>query len=952
MVFLKRKERHTKRKTGERRTLTALSFSFPLLQKNIYAMPYGLPAKTTLLVLCVLSCSLCYGVPLKVTDLRCNHRTNPLGIDDFKPVLSWKLTSIARGQAQTAYQVIVGLTPGDSGVWNSGKVASSQSVAVAYKGGPLNYGTRYYWQVKVWNNAGEHGNYSDPAFWEMTIDPREWKGDWISAPTVFDLQALNQHRYAMIRGAITNDYLEPMPLLRKEFSIAKPVRQARVYIAAPGFHELYLNGKKISEDVLSPAFTNYDKTVLYNVRDVTGILTRGNNAAGIMLGNGWYNSASKEVWGFDTAPWRDLAKVRFQLEVIYEDGTRESIVSDPSWKAATGPITFSQLRQGEYYDARLERPGWNEAGADTSGWQPVRRVAAPVGVLRPEALPPVKVMETFSPVDTKTLPNGNTVYDFGQNIAGFIHLRVSGKAGTRLQFKYAERLDSNGIPDQSNIDNLLADSLFQVDRYTLKGEGEETWSPRFVYHGFRYAELSIAGEAPRQLAVEAHAVHTSFEETGNFSCSDDMINKIQQSTRWSYRNNFVGFPTDCPQREKNGWTGDAQLACETGLANFDAVTSYKKWLQDLRDEQQPDGSLPGIVPTSGWGYYWGNGPAWDIACVLIPWTIYVYTGDTTVLSENYAMMKKYVDYMHSRSPGYITDFGLGDWVPVETVTPVAVTSTGYFHYGATTLSKAAQVLGKENDKTTYRDLAGKIKEAFNNKFLDPRKRTYANGSQTALSTALFHGLVPERYAADVNKNLVSAVHAKDDHIDTGILGARYIMHALTAYDRSSLAHKMITNKTYPGWGYWIEQGATTLWEDWKGEASLNHVMYGDVSSWFYKVIGGIRPDESHPGFKQFFIRPEITGDLTWANASYESVYGTIVSNWRIESGKFLHTVEVPVNTTARYYLPTGRLSDVTEEGKPLDPSRYKVVGGKGEKFIQLPAGKYELTINRWDKVMR
>lgn len=910
-------------------------------------MPYGYLAKTTLLVLSVLSCSLCYGVPLTVTDLRCNHRIDPLGVDDFNPVLSWKLTSATKSEAQTAYQVIVGLTPGDSGIWNSGKVASSQSVAVAYTGAPLSYGERYYWQVKAWSSQGEAGNFSDPAFWEMTIDPQEWKAGWISAPTVFDLQKLNQHRYAMINGTVTNDYLEPMPLLRKEFSITKPVRQARVYIAAPGFHELYLNGKKVSDDVLSPAFTNYDKTILYNVRDVTGSLTRGDNAVGIMPGNGWYNSASKEVWGFDTAPWRDLAKVRFQLEILYEDGTKESIVSDPSWKATTGPITFSQLRQGEYYDARLEIPGWSEAGTDTDGWQHVRPVTAPIGTLRPESLPPVKVMETFTPIDVKTLPNGNTVYDFGQNIAGFIHINVSGTSGTRLQFKYAEKVDKNGIPDQSNIDNLLADSLFQVDRYTLKGDGEEAWSPRFVYHGFRYVELSIVGEVPRQLDVRAQAIYTSFDAAGAFSCSDEMINKIQQSTLWSYRNNFVGFPTDCPQREKNGWTGDAQLACETGLTNFDATTSYKKWLQDLRDEQQPDGSLPGIVPTSGWGYYWGNGPAWDIACVVIPWTVYVYTGDTTVLRENYAMMKKYVDYMHSRSPGYITDFGLGDWIPVETITPVAVTSTGYFHYGASTLAKAAQALGKESDKSAYRDLAARIKEAFNAKFLDSKKRIYSNGSQTALSTAIFHGLVPERYKAAVNKNLVTAVHANDDHIDTGILGARYIMHALTASDHSSLAQKLITNKTYPGWGYWIGQGATTLWEDWRGEASLNHIMFGDVSSWFYKVIGGIRPDEAYPGFKEFFIHPEITGDLTWANASYESVYGTIVSNWRIDNGNFIHTVKVPVNTTAWYHLPTGKLSDVTEGGKVLDAGQYKVVGNKGERFVQLPAGEYELTIHRW-----
>jgi alpha-L-rhamnosidase len=901
-------------------------------------------------ILCLVSLTARAG-DLHISEQRCNYSINPVGIDDFTPSLSWKIKANSRGLNQSAYLVIV-TTPTKSGerfevseVWNSGKVISDQSTGIRYSGKPLRYGKRYVWKIKVWDSKGIESDFSDIAFWEMSIDPAQWTADWISAPTIFDLNALNHHRYAMIKGE-KHDYLEPLPLLKKQFTLKRNVARARIYAAGLGFYELYLNGQKVSSDVLSPPFTNYDKTVLYNVHDVTELLKSGDNAVGVMLGNGWYNSVSKEVWGFDTAPWRNLPTVKLQLEILYDDNSIERIVTDTSWKAIRGPITFSNLRQGEYYDARLEVAQWSEpTNGSQKEWSMVRKVAGPIGTMRPQQLPAVKVMNVLTPIMTKQLSNGNIVYDFGQNIAGFVSITVSGRSGSRLQFKYAERVDNTGAVDQSNINNLLADSLFQVDRYVLKGVGEESWSPRFVYHGFRYAEVSFTGEPVTLIQINANAIHTSFERESEFSCSNELINKIQQATLWSFRNNFVGFPTDCPQREKNGWTGDAQLACETGLTNFNMITSYQKWLSDLREEQQDNGSLPGIVPTSGWGYYWGNGPAWDIACTVIPWTMYQYTGDARLLDENYAMMKKYVDYAASRSPEYIADFGLGDWIPLKTTTPVGMTSTGYFYYAATTVSKAAGILGKEADQKLYWELAEKIKAAFNKKYFNAKELTYANGSQTALSCALFQGLVPENYKAGVSKKLAAAVHLKDDHIDCGILGARYIQHALTANGDASLAYKLVATKTYPGWGYWIENGATTLWEDWKGESSLNHIMLGDVSSWFYKTISGIRPDDSGPGFKRFIIKPEVREDLTWAKGKYESVYGTIVSNWKVENSEYIHDIEVPVNTTAKYYFPAPKISMVKESGKTIRPPDFNVAKNeKNELFILLAPGRYRFTM--------
>jgi alpha-L-rhamnosidase len=880
-----------------------------------------------------------------VADLRCNHTTNPIGIDDVKPMLSWKLASNENAISQVAYQIIVGLenNPETKVVWNSGKVTSSQSAFVSYAGKRLEYGKRYYWKVKVWDNKGRESSFSDVAFWETTLDGSNWKADWISAPAVFDFAKLNRDRYAVIRGAKA-DFLEPLPLLRKSFSVNERVKQARLYIAAPGFHETYINGKKLGDDVLNPSFTNYDKTVLYNVYDVTAHVKPGENAAGVMLGNGWYNSTSKEVWGFDKAPWRDDPTLRFQLEIEYTDGTKQLVLSDASWIAKQGPITFSAVRQGEYYDARLEVEKWSEAGIDEKSWTAVRKVQGPVGTLRPQLIPATKVMKTFSPVQTKELPNGDIVYDFGQNIAGFVNVTLSGEKGSRVQFLYAEKINAKGEADQSGINNLLADSLFQVDRYTLNGSGDETWSPRFVYHGFRYIQVSFKGQKPSIKSITSSATHTSFEDAGSFSCSNELINKIQNATQWSYRNNFVGFPTDCPQREKNGWTGDAQLACETGLTNFNSFTSYQKWSVDIKDEQQPNGSLPGIIPTAGWGYYWGNGPAWDIACVVTPWTSYLYTGDTRALSDNYDVIKKYVDYMNSRSPELITEFGLGDWIPVKTETPVGITSTGYFYYGASTLAKIAGILGNNADEKKYGMLASLIKAAFNKKFFNEKAMTYGNGSQTALSCALFHGLVPDKYRQKIYQKLVEAVHAKDDHIDVGVLGARYIQHALTDQGNAELAYKLVAAKTYPGWGYWIENGATTLWEDWKGEASLDHIMFGDVSSWFYKALGGIRPDEKDPGYKHFFIKPEFVSDLTWVKSSYESSYGTIISNWKREGKTITHDVTVPANSQASYVVAVKNRSGVRVNGKSLAEGAFETGTSDGKLFIKLPSGTYSVQL--------
>ena len=887
---------------------------------------------------------------IKAVNLRCNYSENPVGINDTMPTLSWKLTSSFRGQKQTAYQILAAsskalLSEGLADVWNSGKVVSSQSTQVVYAGKQLLSAKRYYWKVRVWDVNGNSSEYSQASFWEMALlHPSDWKAQWISAPPIFDLDKFNNRRTAMCKSKM-DDYAEPLPIFRKEFSVTKEIEKATLYIAAPGFYEFFINGQKVGNQILDPAFTNFDKTVLYAIDDITNFVKKGENVAGVMVGNGWYNSVTREVWGFDKAPWRNLPTIKCQLVLTFTDGATETIVSGPTWLTKPGPLEFSSVRQGEYYNALLEAPAWNETGLNTQNWQQARIVAGPMGKLAPQQLPPVKVTETFKPINSKQLANGNTVYDFGQNMAGFAHIQVSGEAGAQIQLVYAEKVNAEGAADQSGIVELNVDMPFQTDRYTLKGIEIERWSPRFVYHGFRYIEVSFTAKKANLISIEAFAIHTSFDKTATFSCSNELINNIQKLTEWSYRNNFVGMPTDCPTREKNGWTGDAQLACETGMTNFAPITSYLKWLNDIVDEQQSNGSLPGIIPTSGWGYYWGNGPAYDIACIVVPVTLYEHTGDSQILRKYYPMMKKYVDYMYSRSPNLITDFGLGDWMPVKTETPVGLTSTGYFYYGASSLAKAAAILGYNNDEAYYAGMSKNIKEAFNKKYFNAATNQYGNGSQTSLSCALYQGLADSLNKAGIVKNLVDAINQNDNHLNCGILGARYIFHTLSDNDNVGLAYKILTQETYPGFGYWVSLGATTLWEDWKGESSRNHIMFGDISSWFFKTLAGIRPDPVQAGFKHFILKPELVDNLSYVNSSYESVYGTIVSNWKIENKKLTYTIRVPVNTVATLYLPSNNMAGVKEGGIAINKADGILIKGyeNAKVVLELGAGKYNFT---------
>lgn len=693
----------------------------------------------------------------------------------------------------------------------------------------------------------------------------------------------------------------PAPFFRKKFTYRQEAEKVEVAICGLGYYELFLNGRKVGDHVLDPVVTQYDKRVRYVVYDIKKHLQAGENIIGVVLGNGWYNAKTSEVWHFDKSPWYDHPKFLLQMEA--DNAT--ILISDTSWKSSSGPIVFDNLRNGETYDARLELDSWGTSDYDDSSWENAIRTAPPGGILEKQGMPPCKVMQTISSVGHWNTSEGHHTYDFGVNLSGWVKIYVSGDAGAEIVIKYSELLKENRSLDRENINTCVLEGEFQTDRYILKGGKNEIWEPRFTYHGFQYVQVSIIGNADVN-KIEARFVHTSFEQIGHFECSDNTLNKLQECTLRSYKSNFTGIPTDCPHREKNGWTGDAQLAAETGLCNFNAATSYEHWLASIADAQRPSGQLPGIVPTVGWGFNWGNGPAWDSAFLLIPWYIYLYTGRTDTIQTHYEAMKKYVDYCTYMSDDLIVSIGLGDWCHVDTdhIVAPALTSTAYYYIDAILIAKFAKILGQDEDVKAYTDLASEIKKAFNKHFYRGNG-IYAKGEQTAMGCALYQGLVDDNEKSQVVQKLVDAVNANGVKPDFGILGAKYVPRALAENGQAELAYKLITQTDFPGWGYWINQGATTLWEKWDGQDSQNHIMFGDISAWMYQYLASIKPDPKNPGFKNVIIEPNPVPGLDWVRATYKIPDGEIKVSWKRTDDKFDLDIDLPENTTATAKMPDG-----------------------------------------------
>lgn len=873
--------------------------------------------------------------PCVPVDLQCEYQSHPLVIDQQNPRLSWKLKDNRKGAVQTGYQIMVASDPAllkneKADIWNTGKINSSQSNAIHYQGKPLTSRRQYYWQVIVWDKDGKRSVPSAIGEWETGMfQLTDWKGSWISD------------------GKDTT--FEPAPYFVKDFDLHGKIKSARLYICGIGYYELHLNGQKVGDRVLDPGYTRFDKTNLYTAYDLTSQLQQGKNAIGVILGNGWFNEQSRAVWYFHKAPWRGRPQLLLNLFVKYTDGRTETIVSDTSWKVSTGSIVFNNIYSGEYQDNRLRKEGWDQPGFDHSAWPKARLVSSPGGELRGQLMPPIRIKKEIKPVSVRKFNDTTYLFDMGQNFAGWSRLAVSGKRGTVIHIKHGEVLYPDG---RLNIQRISAHYRFadttekaQTDQFILNGNGTEIFQQHFNYHGYQYVEVTANDPVDLNInSITGLFMHTDVKDAGHFSCSDTLVNKIYDAGIWSYLSNLYGIPTDCPHREKNGWTGDGHIGAETGLFNFDGILLYEKWIGDFMDEQRKSGELPGIIPTSGWGYQWGNGPAWDAAIMMVPWYIYLYYGDATLIHKYYENYKRYVDYLTFRSENHLVNIGLGDWIPYKTKTPVELTSSCYYYTDAHLLSLFAKLNGQTEDAVHYAELADKIKGAINEKYLDRKTMTYANGSQTSLSAALYQQIVPDDLRDGIAGSLANAVKQNDSHLDVGLLGSKYLLNALSDNGYGDLAFTVASQRTKPSWGWWILQGMTTYQESWDLGPSRNHIMYGEIVAWMFKDLAGIQPDPDFPGFKNVILKPDFVNGLTHAEAMHETVYGTIRSSWKRTPDGIIYSIEIPANTTATVDLAGKKLYENNNLVNNNSQDIHLIKNENSRMIYRVAAGKYEFKI--------
>ncbi|MAZ28478.1 MAG: alpha-rhamnosidase [Cytophagaceae bacterium] len=833
---------------------------------------------------------------IEINVLQTEHLTTPLGLDATNPRFTWKINAENPSTAQESFHIYVdedSAAVANRNVQSWDMMERSGRNLVVYEGEPLQPFTKYYWGVEVVDNASAKSTLAISHFETGMLKQENWQGSWITD---------------------TNDInLKPAPYFRKDFSPKGKIKEARAYITAAGLYEFTINGEKVGNHRLDPVYTRFDKRNLYVTYDVTQALNKEQVTLGVLLGNGWYNHQSTAVWYFDRAGWRARPRFLLDVRIVYEDGSVETVSTDDSWKTALSPVVFNSIYTAEHYDATREINGWDTPGFDDTAWKPAKIVDAPSQHIVAQAMPPIRNVEEIKPVSMQKLSDKKYIYDLGRNIAGVTQLTVNGEHGTRIWVTHAEQLDSTGNIDLSNIDVHYrpTDTLdpFQTDIYTLNGLKEETFMPHFNYKGFQYME--VKSDKPIQLTQESlkgQFMHSDVEQIGHIQSSNETLNKIWQATNAAYLSNLFGYPTDCPQREKNGWTGDAHINIETGLYNYDAITIYEKWMADHRDEQKPNGVLPSIIPTwGGWGYDWGNGPDWTSTVAIIPWELYQFYGDDRTLELMYKPIKKYVDHITEISyDGGLTNWGLGDWVPVKSVTPKEFTSSIYYYVDALILAKAAQHFDKQADFKKYTALAENIKNAINKKYLNLETGIYGSGFQTELSAPLYWGIVPDELKPLVADNLAKRVVDDGNHIDVGLLGTRTILGALSNNGHADLAYTVAAQETYPSWGWWIKNGATTLYENWDIDAgsdiSRNHIMFGTIGGWLYSGLGGINTDEASPGFKNVLLTPHIVDALDSFEARHNGPYGEITSRWEKDGDRVKYTCIIPAGSTATLTL--------------------------------------------------
>ncbi len=873
---------------------------------------------------------------LKVTHLRCEYLKDPLGIDVVKPRLSWMIESSERGQKQTAYRIIVSsseenLNQDIGDLWDSGKVKSDRTNQIVYEGNKLHSRMKCFWKVFVWNNNRIMRESHEEDFWTMgLLDEEDWKGSWIGR----ELDPRFQNPEKLAPGP-------PPPWFRKVFSLRKPVKSALVYITARGIFRLHINGQQIGKDVFAPEWTDYNKRIQYRTYDVTEELKQGNNAIGAVVGDGWYSGYLG--WRKFRGNYGLQNSLLLQLEVEYEDGTSEIIASDQTWRCEEGPIISSDLLMGENYDARKEMPGWDTAKFDGNDWEPVVIVDKPQAKLVAQPSETVQVKQHIESVEMTEPKRGVYVFDLGQNIAGWVKLRVKGKAGTKVTIRHAERLNPDGTIYTTNLRDAKA-----TDTYVLKGGEEEVFEPRFTFHGFQYVEVTGFPGVPDKNAVTGCAVYSAASPTGSFECSSSMVNQLYKNLTWGQRGNYISIPTDCPQRdERLGWMGDAQIFIRTGTFNMDIAAFFTKWMRDVVDAQSAEGAFPDFAPrlSDKALMRFESAPAWGDAGIIVPWTVHRVYGDTRIITEHWEAMIKWMDFLQEANPDLIrrnkTGNNYGDWLSIKADTPKNLLATAYWAYDAGLMAKMAKVIGRSSEASYYEELFQNIRQAFQREFVLPDGRIKGE-TQTGYLLALAMDLVPEGLRARSAEHLVENIKQRDWHLSTGFVGAGYLLPVLSQMGYSDVAYRLLLNETFPSWGYSIKQGATTIWERWDGWTeekgfqnpgmnSFNHYAFGSVGEWLFRFVAGIDLDPEVPAYQRFKIQPHVDGGLEYARAEYNSIHGKIVSAWRLENGKLIMNVTIPANTSAFVYVPAEDMSRVTESGKPVKDS-------EGVKFLRMEKG--------------
>ncbi|GAA4322473.1 alpha-L-rhamnosidase [Mucilaginibacter gynuensis] len=880
---------------------------------------------------------------LGVTQLRTENQKDPLGIDAKTPRFSWQvLAGNKRNVLQTAYEIKAGGVQGGKTLWQSGKVTADQSLYIPYQGTDLKAGEQYYWQVRIWDNNGRVSPWSAKATWRMgLLTPADWKAKWIGPGYAGDVVG------------------KPSPLMRKSISLTKKVKSAVAYVTSHGFYEAQINGKKVGDAYLTPGWTSYNKRLQYQVYDVTNMLLPGENAIGAELGSGWYRSPlgpgnpSPNHYGTDVA-------LLFQLEVNYTDGSHDTIISDESWKSSTAEVRYAEIYNGANIDARLAKPGWAKAKFNDAGWDAVKVQDYSKDRLIATYNEPVRKHAVFNPVKLITTPKGEKVIDFGQNVVGWVQFKITGKAGDSIKISHNEVLDKAGNFYTENLRAARAQNI-----YVLKGGGEEFFEPKFTWQGFRYIKVEgIAGSLDTS-KFRAVALYSDMEPTGTFTCSNPLLNQLQHNIQWGQKGNFLDVPTDCPQRdERLGWTGDAQVFSRTASFNMDVHNFFAKWLKDVSADQFKSGSIPFVVPDvfSGGNNEVGGSTGWGDVATIVPWNMYLAYGDKQILQDQYAGMKAWVGFMKNQAKNDLwnTTNHFGDWLfysinndvdGSSAITSKALIAQCFYAHSTQLLINAAAVLGNKEDETFYTALLAKIKAAYINEYVTG-SGLISSDTQTAYALALQFDMLPENLRQQAADRLASNIGRYGDHLTTGFLGTPYLCHVLSRFGHTDVAFKLLLQETYPSWLYPVKMGATTIWERWDGikpdgtfqDASMNsynHYAYGAIGDWMYRVIAGVDTKTEAPGYKNITIKPTVGGNLTYANLDYTTMYGKLISNWKVQGDKFSLDVVIPANTTATVYFPDSKGAILDGKLPVLNDKNIKAgTDVPGFKVFNIGSGSY------------